>query len=330
MKRLFFICTIVLCSILGTSAQTLFYEGFEDGVLPAGWTVIDADGDGYNWDATYLYLSGTAHSVDGMIASASYINDVGVLSPDNWLITPAISLTSNCSLSFWVRAQDSSWPAEHYGVYISTTGTDPADFSLLFEETLDANSGAKTSSPWKQKTVNLSSYSGQTVYIAFRHFNCTDMFWLDLDDVEIFVMSSDPSITVTPNTLDFGSVILSDESVKIVVVGGYNLTSQIAITTSAPFAVSTDGVNYASIDTISAIGGVLYVRYAPTSTNGDNGIITLSSIGATDVTVALTGTAIECSNMSISYSYSFDNEYLFNCWQIIDANTDGYTFSYGM
>ena len=82
MKRLFFIWTIVLCSILGTSAQTLFYEGFEDGVLPAGWTVIDADGDGYNWYELADAIGPVSHhSGTGHITSASWVNEE-VLTPD--------------------------------------------------------------------------------------------------------------------------------------------------------------------------------------------------------------------------------------------------------
>ena len=37
-----------------------------------------------------------------------------------------------------------------------------------------------------QHTADLSAYAGQTVYIAFRHYNVTDMFRLNLDDVEVY------------------------------------------------------------------------------------------------------------------------------------------------
>lgn len=38
---------------------------------------------------------------------------------------------------------------------------------------------------WYLYTVDLSAYSGQSGYIAIRHFNCSDMFFLDIDDVSI-------------------------------------------------------------------------------------------------------------------------------------------------
>ena len=123
------------------------------------------------------------HSGEGAIASASY--DEAALTPDNWLVTPKINLSTDATLSYWICAQDASYAAEHYGVYISTTDVSTSSFTLLFEETIDANGGAKAPGAYKQKNINLSAYTGQNVYIAFRHFNCTDMFWLNLDDIYV-------------------------------------------------------------------------------------------------------------------------------------------------
>jgi hypothetical protein len=36
---------------------------------------------------------------------------------------------------------------------------------------------------WYQYSVDLSAYAGQNIYVAIRHFNCTDWFYLDVDDV---------------------------------------------------------------------------------------------------------------------------------------------------
>ena len=168
--------TAVDCS---TPEALPFVEDFENG-LSECWTLVDADGDTYNWMTRDNF---EGHS--GLcISSASYISGTA-LTPDNWMITPAINLSAPATLTFWANAQDAAYPAEHYGVYISTTGVNPTDFTLLFEETMDANGGPRTQGAWKQKSCNLSAYAGQTVHIAFRHFNCTDMFWLNIDDLEI-------------------------------------------------------------------------------------------------------------------------------------------------
>ncbi|MBR4645672.1 MAG: choice-of-anchor J domain-containing protein [Bacteroidales bacterium] len=338
MKKIFTLTLVFLAMMFSVNAQYLLQEGFETGALPTGWITVDADADGYCWEgsanpASYFQegtdLSGSGHNnSNGFVLSGSYSNVYGVLTPDNWLITPAINLTGNADLTFWICAQDASYAAEHYGVYISTTaGTTPADFTLIYEETIDANGGSRVQGTWKQKTVDLSSYTGQTVRIAFRHFNCTDMFVFNLDDVEIFAQPTDPTIATNAQNVDFGTALLGSSKNATVNVTSYNLTAAITATTTAPFSVSADGSTYGTTASVAATGGTLYLRYTPTAVGTDNGTVTLSSTGATDVTISLNGSAIEC-NGTIPYSYSFTDEVANQCWEVINANNDDYTFEF--
>lgn len=221
--------------IFCAKAQTFLSEGFESGNLPAGWTIIDSDGDGSNWYPISNYPD-YAHTGSGLITSASYASVP--LTPDNWLITPAINLTADATLSFWVAGQDPSWAAENYSVYVAT-GNTVADFTATTPLITTVSSGV-----WEQKTFDLSDYTGQTVYIAFRHYNVTDMFRLNLDDITVFAMPTSPTIDVAPLTVDFGNVILGDTSVRTVNVTGYLLSSDITATTTSPFALSTDGLTF--------------------------------------------------------------------------------------
>ena len=322
MKKIFTLA-LALIAMVAVNAQVLFSEDFENGI-PTTWLNIDADNDGNTWmEGTAPGVSGHNGS-NGCAYSCSYFNSTA-LTPDNWLITPAINLTANANLTFWVAAQDASYAAEHYGVYISTTGTATNNFTLLFEETLDANGGARAQGIWKQKTVDLSNYTGQTVYIAFRHFNCTDMFYIDLDDVEISAIPTDPTIIAQPTTLDFGTLPAGTSQTQTVNLVTYNLTAGVTATTTAPYGVSADGTTFGTTATVAATGGTLYVKYAPATMGTDSGSITLSSTGATDVTITLAGEAIDC-NVTIPYTYAFDNENQALCWSFIDANNDGYTF----
>ncbi|MDD4634315.1 MAG: choice-of-anchor J domain-containing protein [Bacteroidales bacterium] len=169
--------------------DVILNETFETGAIPTGWTNTDADGDGYLWDAETGLGLFVGHSGE-CISSASYINYVGALTPDNWLITPV--LDGPGSVNYWVNAQDAAYAYEHYGVYASTSGTNPGDFTLLFEETMTAKGekyaglrgGSKEQGAWYERTVE--NIPSGTKYIAFRHFNCTDAFWLNLDDVTIY------------------------------------------------------------------------------------------------------------------------------------------------
>ena len=159
-----------------------YEEGFEYGLASgefpteSGWITIDADGDGYAWytftpdDNTNQYVYDAS-----CMTSASYMG--GALTPDDWLISPALDLGG--TLSFMVRGQDPSYAAEHYAVYVSTgERTDLTSYVELIPESV---SGAA----YEEVTADLSDYEGQTGYIAIRHFNCTDMFRLNIDNFKI-------------------------------------------------------------------------------------------------------------------------------------------------
>lgn len=183
-----------------TTATTV--NDVETAASMEGWTTIDADGDGYDWvlgsntGGVYLVnggsLAGSGHygSAD-MICSGSYSNVVGPLYPDNYFITPELPLGG--TLTFWAAAQDATYAAEHFGVAVSTAGnTDPNDFDMVEEwdmtsrgvgaPTMVTRSGNRDQGVWYQYTVDLSAYSGQG-YIAFRHFECTDQFIINIDDI---------------------------------------------------------------------------------------------------------------------------------------------------
>ena len=162
--------------------SSTYFEGFEYGLASgdfptqSGWTTIDADGDGYTWytftpdDNTNQYVFDAS-----CMTSASYMGSA--LTPDDWLISPQVKLDG--TLSFMVRGQDPSYADEHYAVYVSTG--DPTDLTSFVELIPEAVS----SGSYQEITADLSAYAGQMGYIAFRHFNCTDMFRVNIDNVTI-------------------------------------------------------------------------------------------------------------------------------------------------
>ena len=181
---------------------------FEASSLKA-WTTIDADGDGYTWvlgskcGGIYLVeggsLAGSGHeSSNDFVTSGSYSNvsGVGALEPDNYLVSPQINLGG--SITFWASAQDADWAAEHFGVAVSTTvNNDATAFTTIQEWDMTAKgtgakmnpgttrSGNRAQGAWYEYTVDLSEYAGQTGYVAIRHFDCTDNFLLNVDDITI-------------------------------------------------------------------------------------------------------------------------------------------------
>jgi len=154
------------------------------------WKTIDADGDSYNWLLSPLGAGYGHNGSDGVMLSYSYSNYSGVLYPDNYLVSPRLTITSNNHyVTFCAAALDEAYPADHFGLAVSTTGTNASDFTVLQEWTMTAKQGG-----WYEYTVNLDSYVGQEVYIAIRHFNCPDNFCLCVDDVFVGPQAKDPLV----------------------------------------------------------------------------------------------------------------------------------------
>ena len=263
MKKIFTLFIALAAMTICANAQVLLSEGFENGAMPSDWSTLDVDGDGFNWEMV-ASPSMNCHGGEGAIASASYDNDGGVaLTPDNWLITPQVNLVGASTLTYWVCGQDASYAEEHYGVYISTTGTDPDNFVLMFEETINASGGAKTPGTYKQKSVNLSAFSGN-VYIAFRHFNCTDMFWLNLDDVEISlgttnVANIENNVNIYPNPANSMANVNANSNISNIEI--YSISGQKV----ADFTVNG---TQASINTSNMSTGLYLMKI-----NTENGVI---------------------------------------------------------
>lgn len=177
--------------------QTLTY-GFENDDLDE-WTTIDGNNDGHVW---YHSVEANSHDVDpvdahtgnGYICSESFCNSLGALEPDDYLVSPEkIVATATSRITFWVSAQDAGYAGEHFGVAISTDGNTSAyDFTTVSEWTLVAKSAShkaernsKDQGRWFQYEVDLSSYEGQEIWVAIRHFDVSDMFILLVDDIEL-------------------------------------------------------------------------------------------------------------------------------------------------
>ncbi len=174
---------------------------FEDASQFNEFTIIDADGDGYNW--TYYNNTGletgrmTAHDGEGLIASASYDNDSGTaLTPDNWLISPEVTLGG--ALTFWYAGQDANYASEKFAVYVCVG-------SYAGVESFTKVAGDFTATgDYQELEIDLSAYQGMVGHFAIVHHNVTDMFFLNIDDIKLdpnavaLPYPIVPEVTVTP------------------------------------------------------------------------------------------------------------------------------------
>lgn len=171
--------------------STLFRERFEDPDLeenfpPEGWKLVDLDGDGHNWywDSTmgedemeYYILSDSWHQPSNT-----------ALTPDNWIITPMIDLSgiTGAALDFQVtpRAAQPQFRTENYSVLVSVTGTEPGDFVTIYTERLQPD---MTNWVWMLRTLDLSDFAGEEIYIAFRHHDSSDLWSIVMRDFHVYI-----------------------------------------------------------------------------------------------------------------------------------------------
>lgn len=172
-KLLLFTGAVVLSSTLFSQALDLpFYEDFESSMLiPSAFTLINVDG---NTPASApASLADSAFIVrysDDMESHVAY--GVSYYTPDagadDWLILPKLALTNNPKLSWKALSLTSSgdYP-DTYEVLISTTDTETGSFVNLFrtvEEVAVASGGPGV----QKRSLDLTPFAGQEVYIAFR------------------------------------------------------------------------------------------------------------------------------------------------------------------
>lgn len=216
---------LVLLSLLPTafadSAVELFADNFDAVTVPADsktllpvndvpdckWISIDKDGDGLGWDYFNAALS-AVHSKPNVVTSASYDNFRGAVHPDNWLVNKtAIQIPQNAvsaELELWYCGQDPSFSREYFELYAGTS-QNPDEMTCL------TPSGVTAGPSWKCSKTDLTAYAGKKIFIAVRHCNSYDQFRLNIDDLKVTAVLSDPPSTgdQTPLTLLLGILLIS-------------------------------------------------------------------------------------------------------------------------
>lgn len=186
MKKCLLFVAALFCASMASAA---LFQGWESGTLD-NWTTIDADGDGNNW----YVLGGDMkhHTGDYSVTSASYFSSA--LTPDNYLVSPKVELGGK--IIFWAIGQDASYCAEHFAVAVSVAGNTAAtDFEVISQEFV-------ATSEYQKITVDLSAFANMEGYVAIRHYNVTDMFRLNIDDITILAPGETETEDIPTTSVD--------------------------------------------------------------------------------------------------------------------------------
>lgn len=186
MKKILLSITAVLA--VGFINAQIYTAG--DSTAFAAWTAYDSDGDTHNWSIKDAAVETTLFAPQGhMLLSESFINGTGALTPDNLIVSPVINCSTNPTvfLSWGAGSTEttaSTYYAEYYSVYVVSnpamllTGTYPP---AVWEGTLSAGEMIE----WKSIDVSAGAGGQSSVYVVFRHHNCTDMFRLWVDGISL-------------------------------------------------------------------------------------------------------------------------------------------------
>lgn len=191
-------------ALMGLTAATAQVYTANDSAAFSVWTFADLDGDSNDFLATDVsWLTNSLSSQAGCMISQSWATNP--LTPDNVAVSPVMDLsgTASVTLEFSVGNPEttaSGWYEEHYAVYVVTTAAEVAGIAAgnfpapVLETTLVGGETMYT------ETIDLAAAAGQSaVYIAFRHFNCTDENFLIVDDLTVsaeFVGTEESSLEV--------------------------------------------------------------------------------------------------------------------------------------
>ena len=128
---------------------------FSTNPFNAGWTKIDADKDGKNWE----------YKTRKNVYSVSFDGDTeeDVLAK-NYLVSPQFAITEKTILTFDAWGEYDEIP-ETFKVLLSKKSNDnAADFDIEIGDYSLTNQEAETF------TIDLSAYKGESVYLAFYHY----------------------------------------------------------------------------------------------------------------------------------------------------------------
>jgi len=253
------IVLLILITVISVFSQTDLVEGFENGEIPAGWTVLDLDGNNSTDMGIGVESMGYwSHNGVGLaLCQSSYNPDdpTETLLTDNWLVTPQVELGENNILNFWLDSFFEDRLAS-VNILLSTTGNNADDFTInlgTIEEVpyaFDANYGYT----YTLYEYDLSSYSGQSVYIAFQATWETDgnnIIYLGIDDISISEQTAVyPTVEITSH--EFGDQVYAHEIVEITAEAtdadsvefylqyGYNSLLHLGTDYEAPFTAEWD------------------------------------------------------------------------------------------
>ena len=228
MRKNLLVFILIFFTILLQAQIVLFSEDFNLGSIPSNFTTYDLDGLTPSSAVTnYCPFTGSfvvcQFGGDTFAASSSSFTSAGTA--NDWMSTPSIALGSNNNSKFLLFDTRSGDPSYLDGVeiYVSTTGNTPQDF--LTSTALYNSTGIGEPVSWTTRSLDLSAYSGQNIYIGFRN-NTYDKLVLGIDNIKVLELSDNNAELSSLNFPQYTTIpALFDIEGTITNVGGNTINS---------------------------------------------------------------------------------------------------------
>lgn len=284
----------ILSALLMSSSLIGFGQVFSSGFEPSygpitNWTLYNVDALTPATQVSFVNAAwvATAEELGNNVAmSTSYYTPAGT--SNDWIVSPAIILPAGTNTLYWhARSYDATYK-ESYRVYVSTTGNAVANFTTPL---LTVNN---EDTAWQNKSIDLSAYSGQTIYLAFQNFS-NDKFLGAIDNVHIINGTSpQPGRVMTTSNVGLTSARLNWTAATGVTGYDYSLGT-VGHTPAVSGSVAGASTNFVNISTGLA-ANTMYEYYV----RSKNGSVNGAWIGPYRLFTAQT---LDVA----TYSYGFDN-----------------------
>lgn len=263
--------------------------------IPCGWSVVDANSDGYTWSSQTLNARSTPNTITYSYNVSSAAND--------WLFSPPLSMIAGNSyqVKFWYRVRSATYPEKLEVKWGSTATAAGMTSTAIF-----SNTNLTNTTYLQATTTTITPTTTGNYYVGFRVFSNADEYDLNIDDVTFEALCTTPSVTIsqttgTNPTCVGSSVTFNATGTNVGTTPSYQwkLNGSNVGTNSATYSSSTitTGQVVTCVVTSSAP-----CNTTPTATS--NAItMTVNPIVTPSVSIAITtGTNPSCAGASITFT----------------------------
>ncbi|MFZ0034962.1 MAG: C10 family peptidase [Sedimentisphaerales bacterium] len=213
-------------------AQEIVYEtGFDTGLLPAGWAIVDGGNDGYTWQSDNPCDHGSPYLTDPFMIVDS--DCAGPVDMDEQLITHSIDCTNWTDVKLKFKHYFCHWSGEIGDVDVRINGG--------IWRNVKRYRGADSYGDVEFALSSFGADGSTNMQIRWHYYKANNCWFWGIDDVQIITADAVPIVTVEKCTVTAGSKKNTD---KISFSGKMRATTyDVCDTNVINVIVSSDDIN---------------------------------------------------------------------------------------